>query len=80
MNTICNFIHENITFAFDDAECIVIQFVDIPGTNGKDADLFLLPEYVDDEAAIADGLSVGDFYIVLPGNDAIPAGIVKKIL
>lgn len=39
-----------------------------------------LPSYVDDAAAIAGGLSVGDFYVVAPGNDAIPAGIVKKIL
>jgi hypothetical protein len=59
---------------------LVIHFVDIPGTDGQDADLFLLPEYVDDDAAIADGLSSGDFYVVLPGNDAIPAGIIKKIL
>lgn len=35
--------------------------------------------YVDDDAAIADGLTTGQLYIVAPGNDAIPAGIIKQI-
>jgi hypothetical protein len=35
--------------------------------------------YVDDDAAIADGLTTGQLYVVAPGNDAIPAGIIKKI-
>jgi hypothetical protein len=39
-----------------------------------------LPIYIDDSAAISGGLSVGDFYVVDTGNDAIPAGLVKKIL
>lgn len=35
--------------------------------------------YVDDDAAMADGLTTGQLYVVAPGNDAIPAGIIKKI-
>lgn len=35
--------------------------------------------YVDDGAAMADGLTTGQLYVVAPGNDAIPAGIIKKI-
>lgn len=35
--------------------------------------------YVDDDAAIADGLVVGQLYTVATGNDAIPAGTIKKI-
>lgn len=35
--------------------------------------------YVDDAAAIADGRVVGDLYVVDVGNDAIPAGVIKKI-
>jgi Protein of unknown function (DUF3168). len=35
--------------------------------------------YVDDDAAIADGLVVGQLYTVATGNDTIPAGTIKKI-
>jgi len=35
--------------------------------------------YVNDAAAIADGLTVGQLYTVAPGNDSIPAGVIKKI-
>jgi hypothetical protein len=35
--------------------------------------------YVDDAEAIADGRVVGELYEVAPGNDAIPAGVIKKI-
>lgn len=35
--------------------------------------------YIDDTAAIADGRTAGDLYIVDAGNDAIPAGVIKKI-
>lgn len=35
--------------------------------------------YVDDAAAIADGRVIGDMYVVDVGNDAIPAGVIKKI-
>jgi hypothetical protein len=35
--------------------------------------------YVDDTAAIADGRTLGQLYIVDSGNDAIPAGVIKKI-
>jgi len=35
--------------------------------------------YVDDDAAIADGLVAGQLYTVAAGNDAIPAGTIKKI-
>lgn len=38
-----------------------------------------LPEYVDDDTALADGLLAGQFYVVLPGNDAIPAYTVRKL-
>lgn len=41
--------------------------------------LSCLPEYVDDAAALSGGLTAGDFYVVLPGNDAIPAYTIKKI-
>lgn len=39
-----------------------------------------LPTYVNDAAAITGGLSVGDFYVVDAGNDAIPEGVIKKVL
>ena len=35
--------------------------------------------YVDDDAAIADGLVPGQLYTIATGNDAIPAGAIKKI-
>lgn len=35
--------------------------------------------YVDDTAALSDGRNIGDLYIVAAGNDAIPAGMIKKI-
>lgn len=35
--------------------------------------------YVDDTAAITDGRTIGQLYIVDSGNDAIPAGVIKKI-
>lgn len=38
-----------------------------------------LPEYVDDAEAIADDLLPGKFYVVLPGNDSIPAYTVRKL-
>lgn len=41
--------------------------------------LRMLPEYVDDAAAITGGLSSGDFYRVAAGNDAYPKGLIKQI-
>lgn len=39
-----------------------------------------LSKYVDDTAAIADGLEAGDIYVVDKGNDAIPEGVLKIVL
>jgi hypothetical protein len=39
-----------------------------------------LQEFTDDEAAIAGGLSVGDFYIIAVGSDVAPAGLIKRIV
>lgn len=41
--------------------------------------LRMLPEYVDDTAAITGGLSIGDFYRVAAGNDAYQKGVIKQI-
>lgn len=38
-----------------------------------------LPTYVDDAAAITDGRSIGDWYVVATGNDAYQPLIPKKI-
>lgn len=38
-----------------------------------------IPSYIDDADAQANGLTSGDVYWVLPGNDAIPAGVLRKI-
>jgi hypothetical protein len=45
----------------------------IPGVPGL---LF----FVDDEAAILAGLSVGDYYIIAEGSDVAPAGLLKKVM
>jgi hypothetical protein len=50
-----------------------------PGGCAAQNILSCLPEYVDDAAAIAAGLDEGKFYVVLPGNDAIPAYTVRKL-
>lgn len=84
---------ECIKYVFED-EQITMQFTGVTGPPGPpgpagppgpqgpagEVDLSMLPSYIDDAAAIAGGLSVGDFYVILPGNDAIPAGLVKKII
>lgn len=38
-----------------------------------------LPEYVNDDDAIADGLDSGDPYWVLPGNDIQPADTIRRV-
>lgn len=61
---------------------LVVKFpVSIPGPPGSAGapDFSLIPEYTDDEAAIADGLSVGDFYIIADGSDVGPSGMLKKV-
>ena len=45
---------------------------DIPGIYG-------LQEYADDEAAIADGLIQGQYYIIAEGSDVAPAGLIKRV-
>ena len=40
----------------------------------------LLPDYVDDAAAVVGGLASGHAYWVAAGNDAIPEGVLKKVL
>jgi hypothetical protein len=50
------------------------------GGGGGGTDLSTLSTYVDDAAAATGGLAVGSFYVVDAGNDAIPAGLVKKRL
>lgn len=55
-----------------------------PGTSTPDGTtiselLDSLPEYVDNAAAIADGLNVGDWYITLPGNDTYQPRIITKV-
>jgi hypothetical protein len=40
---------------------------------------YTIPEYSSDEAAIAAGLTVGDFYCTAPNHVALPGGILKKI-
>lgn len=40
---------------------------------------YTLTRYVDDTAAIADGKTSGDIYIVDTGNDGIPAGVLKVV-
>ncbi len=37
-----------------------------------------LPQYANDEEAAADGLPLGDYYIVSAASDVLPAGTVKK--
>lgn len=39
-----------------------------------------LSEYTDDDAAILDGLSAGDWYVVAAGSDIAAPGTLKKIL
>jgi hypothetical protein len=46
-----------------------------PYTYGLDQ----LPEYISDEAAVAGGLSVGDWYLTADGHYSAPSGIPKKI-
>jgi hypothetical protein len=41
---------------------------------------YTLTKYVDDAAAIADGLEAGNIYVVDVGNDGIPEGVLKMIL
>ena len=50
------------------------------GGGGGGTDLSTLSTYVDDAAAASGGLAIGSFYVVAAGNDAIPAGVVKKRL
>jgi hypothetical protein len=50
------------------------------GGGGGGTDLSTLASYVDDAAAATGGLAIGSFYVVAAGNDAIPAGVVKKRL
>lgn len=38
-----------------------------------------LPKYVDDAAALADGLVSGDAYIVGPGNDTLAENTIKLV-
>ena len=38
-----------------------------------------LPTYVDDTAAIADGLTAGQFYIVDFGNDSTQPYLIKRV-
>lgn len=72
-----------ITFCFGD-DVIEINFPDgglqgPPGSSGT-PDLSVLDEYTDDAAAIADGLDVGDHYIIAAGSDVGPAGLLKRIM
>jgi hypothetical protein len=40
---------------------------------------YTVPEYASDEAAIAAGLTVGDFYCTAPNHVTLPGGLLKKI-
>lgn len=48
-------------------------FPDVPNSVG-------LQEFTDDAAAIAGGLSVGDYYVIAEGSDVAPAGTVKRVM
>jgi len=37
------------------------------------------PEYISDEAAVADGKAVGDWYVAADGHLSVSAGVLKKI-
>lgn len=37
------------------------------------------PEYISDEAAVADGKAVGDWYVTADGHLSVSAGVLKKI-
>jgi hypothetical protein len=71
---IFNIVDEEFVFEFDGV---------LPGPPGNPGDiqalLQLLPEYVDDAAAIVGGLVAGEFYRVAAGNDAITKGLIKQI-
>lgn len=74
---IFNIVEEEFVFEFDGV---------LPGPQGPPGDpgdiqslLQLLPEYVDDAAAILGGLVAGEFYRVAAGNDAIPKGLIKQV-
>ena len=49
--------------------------------NSADVRTYLdsLSEYTSDQAAIDDGLSVGDWYVCADGHDSAASGTLKKI-
>jgi hypothetical protein len=49
--------------------------------NGADVRTYLdsLSEYTSDQAAIDDGLSVGDWYVCADGHESAASGTLKKI-
>ena len=38
-----------------------------------------LPSYIDDTAAIAGGLTAGQFYVVAAGSDSYQPGLIKRV-
>ena len=55
-------------------------FPDGPSPFPQTSELKKLPTYINDEAAIVDGLQAGDFYVVAEGSDIAAAGTVKMVI
>lgn len=79
------FIFDTWLWNFPDMTALAVDMSAIGGGNplgcGCDVqgEVSDFPSYIDDADAISNGLTSGQLYWVLPGNDAIPAGVLKKI-
>jgi hypothetical protein len=75
----------DIAITLTQAEPVNLDFttpeINLTLLNGADVRTYLdsLSEYTSDQAAIDDGLSVGDWYVCADGHESAASGTLKKI-
>lgn len=95
MSDIIQFVEDCATYVFEE-EQLIVQFAGVPGPVGPEGPegpagptgpegppgtaTMIYGPYVDDAAALADGRTAGDLYVIAAGNDAIPEGVIKIVL